>query len=1229
MDQDAALHGSEPSRHKITQGEGNYASSMSTDIIVTRSDQGLTLPHKIPPPALLDNSQTPGEFISEVCGGMTDGISKQKSKRIGDDLEKETVSRTRRTYGPCQHINAISHQAFRRLTDEQGIPVEGLNQRDSSPFSQATGPAEKMAMEHSTTSIQSVSVPTKRNRDSAKQSQLSRHPERFDGIRFMKPTGISMPVSSNHAQTVKSQGQQSKDDQSKDDGVALLHMKVPITSFDGAVPFDSLAALPCNTLPRRYDEHRSQAPITSFGGPATFDQLAASPSNTLSRRYDEDGSQAPTLLRLSSMAEDLRMSKPVCVNPRRVENKRVEKTTGNTLATEQLHHGIHTLDPDVPLQSVEAEAELGQSACPKERSHVSEGKGIKTRLYSSVYGLRSADASPGGNYAIDTTIRNESTAHLNSAEHPPKSPSHLLNSGLQLFFLESLIATAPMAPSEMDSTQRLISAAIKGEIVLERDLALEALLEPLHKKMATNKQFRNGVIAFFASKKSKCLDISITGQSLNKSDIVTTRSQTVGNQADSSGQNHLFDEAEATATSEITATAEEASQPKFNLKTCKFNELKAEYRAVRTQAHRDKARIEKLVSKRNLQAEKEKNLTRELHYLRGVIKKVPINVEFSSSQKWQCRCGIYNTSWADGKEFAPGKIPKDWRVSSQDSGIPSGAMNQWAHTHYCRLCGRNNLVGHADHNAESAHKRKSQDIEVVGLEDSDGEEGPNKRHRKNGYFSHQPEDAMLNFHAHLGVFRNSSAGAPVSQSPMPSEGVVSMHHDEYNDLAGSQEFSPEIGGSMINQFEGDGEDFAFENEFLSAFDESAIVLDNGDTASAFAIGDTSPASDGGAFFFDNGDATLAFDNGCVSPFGKGLEIGTLSGVDAVTYYSTDTIVSLSSHQAAVPTTSRPSPTDNNGRQSSEESELIPYISQADLDLISSMGNHRSPAKPIAVSVAPSGALGLPRQARHDSKAFDIRGNQVRGSCGLPTSRHHKARPQPPCSSLQSAIGVAMPTPRPTGPPQPNPWSVPMGVLTLPTSLLPTPAPTPPDAGFVSAGGHSASQSGTTPGWAWSPQPRPASMGLLRFPEPASAPPTPFSSAPAFMPAGNPLPPRAASQQPSASLSASSVELRKPVGNAAAKAVTAPFTGNGAGLDAQAKQAEKRSAKATERKRVQVPRERLNTLAAIDYSLGVRRRSWEEPLPEIPKTLAEQMREQAEREPVIIPDDTESEVSEEE
>lgn len=82
-------------------------------------------------------------------------------------------------------------------------------------------------------------------------------------------------------------------------------------------------------------------------------------------------------------------------------------------------------------------------------------------------------------------------------------------------------------------------------------------------------------------------------------------------------------------------------------------------------------------------------------------------------------------------------------------------------------------------------------------------------------------------------------------------------------------------------------------------------------------------------------------------------------------------------------------------------------------------------------------------------------------------------------------------------------------------------------------------------------------------------------------------------------------------------------------DPKGKKAVDRKQRVVDGKQARLLQGAAETNMMINYSLGVKRKRWEESLQVVPKTPTERMQQQAAREPVVISDDDESEISEEE
>ena len=83
MGGETASHGFKPLMQKA-QEEGIYASFMPTNVIVTRMDQGLTLPPKIHPETLSDDGETHKEPISKEHA-TKESTSEAHDRHLKDD----------------------------------------------------------------------------------------------------------------------------------------------------------------------------------------------------------------------------------------------------------------------------------------------------------------------------------------------------------------------------------------------------------------------------------------------------------------------------------------------------------------------------------------------------------------------------------------------------------------------------------------------------------------------------------------------------------------------------------------------------------------------------------------------------------------------------------------------------------------------------------------------------------------------------------------------------------------------------------------------------------------------------------------------------------------------------------------------------------------------------------------------------------------------------------------
>ncbi|KFZ01717.1 hypothetical protein V501_09841 [Pseudogymnoascus sp. VKM F-4519 (FW-2642)] len=673
MERDIAGHGSKPLMQKA-QEEGIYASFMPTSMIVTRLDQGLTLPPKINPETFSDNGESHKESTSKEPATkyptseahdhhLIDNLSQQNASKIGVDSTNETdQERTGKVYGPCQHIEPNSHHRHEKLTDgPSSFPTLGQRQRHQLGFcSSCQGPhhASELvtgSMEYHLATIQSADCQGSIDEELANQLQLAPINGNIPSIFPMG--GRAMPRLRRPSQDTVPQVQKPNGSD-----VDLLCNRECIAVIDQPVSTKHLASRQTDDLPDGGIGDRGQELTVSMGS-----RVEMVPKLSLS----ESNCSTPDI---GNMADG-----KATINVSASEQLQDEKSQDDRLQYEQPQDNTHT-SCQVSLSLVEQGTQMASGVSCGVGSPKAEG--VEASLYSPIYKSPKANASSQVNTTIAATIRNRPAPEHISAIHQHRSLSTLYSSQPQVLAWRSYIANAPLTSPGVRKIQQLILAAIDGEIELERNSGLDAQLDTIFDRILVDEQFREAVVAFSMSKLGMCCSSEKAESSLTMAgdDSVTANDASSSNQTSRLGGN---------------ATASKDSGPKFNIKTCTFEELKEEYITFKALAKKEHQRLSASDSKRTTLEEDIKALKEERNHWKKVSSSVAgATAVENKSIKWLCTpCGLLNDSWADLTEWAPGKAPKDAKPAPEEAGVPESNKSTWVQTKYCRRCGRHESIG--------------------------------------------------------------------------------------------------------------------------------------------------------------------------------------------------------------------------------------------------------------------------------------------------------------------------------------------------------------------------------------------------------------------------------------------------------------------------------------------------------------------------------------------------------
>ncbi|KFY27898.1 hypothetical protein V493_03225 [Pseudogymnoascus sp. VKM F-4281 (FW-2241)] len=742
------------------QEEGIYASFMPASMIVTRLDQGLTLPPKIHPETLPDSGESHKESISKEHATkvstseaydhyLIDHLSHEDAGNNNVDCANETQQEhTGKVYDLRQHIEPNSHRRLEKLTGGPStFPIQGQKQLGFYSSSLAPHRAskpwlEKPSLENRLAKIELAGC--QGGVDEEPANQLQRGPIRGNIPSICPMGGRVMPETSKPSQDTVPQTQKNSD-------VYFLCNRECITASDQPVATKHLVSLQTDDLPEGGIGERGQELTVSMGS-----KVERLPKPELS-----SSSSTPESLNIVDGMATRNVSAP--------EQLQDEKSQDEKLQYEKLQNKIHT-SGQVSVSLVENGTDKASAvSCGVESP---KAKGVETRLYNPVYKSPKANASSQVYTTIATTIRNKPASKHISATLQHRSLSSLYSSHPQLIALRSYIATAPLPSPGVRKIQQLILAAIDGEIDMEGTSGLEPPLEAIFHRLQVDEQFRNMVITFAVSK---------LGNSITE------------NGATSSNQNSpLWGN---------TSTSK-APGPKFNLKTCTFEELKEEYSANKELAKKEHKQLLKAIPKRIKLEEKVKELEEQLEIYEKISRSVP-GTKFAANDKtkWSCTsCGLRNKAWADLTEWAPGKTPKEAKSAPEEGWIPESNKIIWAKTEYCRRCGRYNPVGRSRLNAASPSKRKladdTEEASSTSFEDEFKRRCKDLESALNASGIAVPITPSFQFQLDLPV---ADAGAQLPQLPITNQYTANLQQGESNAYDSSAQYLPNISGTVADQ----------------------------------------------------------------------------------------------------------------------------------------------------------------------------------------------------------------------------------------------------------------------------------------------------------------------------------------------------------------------------------------------------------------------------------------------
>ncbi|OBT65271.1 hypothetical protein VE03_04652 [Pseudogymnoascus sp. 23342-1-I1] len=833
MEEDIAGHGLRPLMQKA-QEEGIYASFMPTDLIVTRLDQGLTLPPRIHPKTLADIGEPHKESTSKEHA-TKDSTSEAHDRHLKDDLSQENASNdvdctnetqqehTGKIYNSCQHIDPTLHHRQEKLTDgPPGFSFPGQKQLAFCSSSQAP----HLASGRRLAKIQSAGCQGSIVERSDNQLQLAR----INGnILSICPMGDRAVSGSSRPQDIVPQTKRPK---SSD--VGILCNRECTAVIEQPVPPNHLISQQTDDLHRGIGD-RGQEPTLSLGskvelppgselsqestlsmgsmveallGPKLSQEATSSLGSTVEGFSGAELSQEVTLslgsmveglvaselteeatLSLGSMVKSFSGSELTCASLKGVVNKGDGKATGNMSAPEQQQDEksqdeklqyeepqdkIHT-SGQVSVYLVEQETEAaGGVSCGVESP---KAEGVEASLYSPVYKSPKANASSQVNTTIPTTIRNRLSSKHTQATLQHGSLSTLYSSQAQLLSLRNYIATAPLPSPGVRKIQQVILAAMDGEIEVEGNPALDAQLDAICDRMSVDEQFQGAVLSFIASK----LGYHVTEDDAGSSD-----------QSSPLGANTT-----ASNTTASNTTASNTPDLKFNTETCTLEELKEQYNATKALAIREHNLRMKFTVKCSSLEKNAKALKEECDHWKTISSSVPGSKAVKNqSAKWECKsCHLLNDSWAYPTDWDPRKAPKKLKPGPEEAGVPVKNKDTWVQTEYCRHCGRHKFGGRSEQKPESPSKRKLAHVIESERIASDAEF---KRRCK------EVEAGLNTGDAAPTQFErgDSPAAAPVAQSPQvpfANQYMGNMQQVQVNGSNSSTRPLPNVSGTVADQ----------------------------------------------------------------------------------------------------------------------------------------------------------------------------------------------------------------------------------------------------------------------------------------------------------------------------------------------------------------------------------------------------------------------------------------------
>ncbi|KFZ00349.1 hypothetical protein V498_00146 [Pseudogymnoascus sp. VKM F-4517 (FW-2822)] len=842
MEEHIAGHGSKPLMQKA-QGEGIYASFMPTDLIVTRLDQGLTLPPKIHPETAADNGGSHKESTTKEHA-TKDSTSEVNDPHLKDDLSQENAGsndvdctnetqqeHTGKIYDPCQHIQPILQHQQEKPTDGRSS-LSFLEQKQPGFYSsfQAPDHALEFVPEQRLAKIQLAGCQGSSDEEPANQFQLARINENIPSVFPMG--GRAMPGSPRPPQDTAPQTQMPKVGDA-----GILYNRGCTTAIEQPVAPKHLTSKQTDDLRYRGIGDRGQELTLSLGSKierlfasdmsqevtlslgSRVEKLAASKLSMgsmverLSASESSLGSMAEMFsgsrlsqeitLSLGSMATRLPRSELSSATLKGVVNKGDRKEAGNVSAPEQLQDQksqdekvqyeepqckIHT-SGQVPVSVVERETKAAGIVCCGVASPKAEG--VEASLYSPIYKSPKANAASQVNTTISATIRNSPASKHTPTILQHRSLSAFYSSQPQLLALRDYIATAPLPFHGVRKIQQVILAAMDGEIELEGDPRLDALLEAIWGRMMVGEKFQNDVIAFVLSKLCRCYPLATLEPSLTMAAYTITDNDT----SSSNQSSHLG----------ANATAFKAPSPKFNIKSCTLEELKEEYNAIKALAKKERQLALDSISKRNSLQESVKELKKERDHWKAISSSIPSAKTMKDEiPKWMCTsCYLLNDFWADLTDWAPGKAPNGLKPGPEEAGIPESNKNTWSPTEYCRCCGLHKSGRRPEENSGSPRKRKL--AGVTEKEKSTPKNGAGSKRRCKGM------EAGLNTWRPVAPtthsFQAEGVDLPVAapgaqlplQVPCANQDTANIQQGRSNSSSPFTQYLPEVNGTVADQ----------------------------------------------------------------------------------------------------------------------------------------------------------------------------------------------------------------------------------------------------------------------------------------------------------------------------------------------------------------------------------------------------------------------------------------------